>query len=71
MLASVGPKPASAMKSVGDWPDVAMICLSREGSARSRWKPIATIDPNRSARKPPSNRLLPVVQIMTGSGTNP
>ena len=36
MLASVGPKPASAMKSVGAWPASATICFSRDGSARSK-----------------------------------
>ncbi len=36
MLASVGPKPASAMKSVGDWPEVRITCFSPDGTARSK-----------------------------------
>ena len=36
MLASVGPNPASAMKSVGDWPEVAITFLIPDGNARSK-----------------------------------
>ena len=71
MLASVGPNPAMATKSVGAWPASARIRFRRDGSARSKWKPSATIDVNSRARKPPSSALLPAVQIITGSGMKP
>jgi hypothetical protein len=71
MLASVAPKPASAMKSVGAWPGAAAIVRNCVHGARWRWSPSATIEASTAPRKPPSSRLFPVVQTITGSGTKP
>ena len=59
------------MKSVGDCPDSRHTALTPDTAARSKQKPAAIIARKNTVRKPASNRLLPVVQMNTGSGTKP
>ena len=71
MLASAGPMPTRAMKSVGAWPVVAITFFRPDTRWRSNQNPSAIIDASTTPRNDPSSRLFPVVQMNTGLGTKP